>query len=84
MQILNEVVSLTLSYSDGLVRHIPDVSAFLVRHKIPLKHPAKYLRPSSIFITGPLSKECIEYLNIRLNKHALNPHDCKAVTYADN
>lgn len=79
--VLNEVVSLTLSYRDGLVRHIPDVSAFLVVRRIPLRHPTKPLRPSSVFVTPKPSKECLKYLDIRLNEQALDPVQRGAITY---
>ena len=83
MQILNEIVSLTLSYRDGLVRHIPDVSAFLVVRRIPFKHPTRCLRPCSIHVAAGVSDECKKYLAIRLDPCNLDPFQVGCITYAD-
>lgn len=79
--VINEVVSLTLTYPDGFVRHIPDVSAFLVVRRIPMRHPFKNYRPVSVYITPTPSEECKQYLSLRLNPWLLHPINPGAITY---
>lgn len=81
MDVFDEIVSLTLSYSDGLVRHIPDVSAFLVVRRIPMRHPFNNSRPVSVYITPTPTEECKQYLDIRLNRHLLHPINPGEITY---
>ena len=81
--VLQEKVSITLSYRDGLVRHIPNVSAFLVVRRIPFNHPDRYMRPCSIHVAAGVSEECKKYLTTRLDERNLDPHQKGCITYAD-